>query len=213
LLNTAVKDDRGRIASYCEPFLEKIAFQGEDFAILAARWNYYLGLPASDPFYASSVLVASQTANAMQDPYALLAKGLAATIAKAKQEGVRRILVIGPLPEFPWYAPYCVMRSIRLGLDICSIPRSNVEARRKRTMSTLRAAIGQTDGIRLIDPIDLFCSQTVCRPNDGALLFFSDMSHLSPAGTERLYQTFEHDFLWALTGDDGRNRSHSVSSQ
>ena len=213
LLGTAVKDDRGRIASYCEPFLEKIAFQGDDFAILAARWNYYLGLPPSDPFYASSYLVAEHAADATQDPYALLAKGLAETIAKAKAAGVRRILVIGPLPEFPWYAPYCVMRSIRLGLDICSIPRSNVDARRERTMSTLRAVTDHAEGIRLIDPINLFCTQTVCRPNDGAQLFFSDMSHLSSAGTERLYQTFEPDFLWALTGDDGRKRSHSVSSR
>ena len=213
LLNTAVKDDRGRIASYCEPFFKKIAFQGDDFAIIAARWNYYLGLPPSDPFYASSFLVAPQAATAMQDPYELLAKGLAATIAKAKQAGVRRILVIGPLPEFPWYAPYCVMRSIRLGVDICSIPRSKVEARRERTIATLRAVIDHADGIRFIDPIDLFCTRTECRPNDGARLFFSDMSHLSPAGTEQLYQTFEHDFLWVLTGDDGKNRSHSVSSQ
>ena len=213
LLNAAVKDDRGRIASYCEPFFQKISFQGDDFAIITARWNYYLGLPPSDPLYASSVLVAPDAADAMQDPYQIMAKSLAATIAKARQSGVRRVLVIGPLPEFPWYAPYCVMQSMRLGVDICSIPRSNVEARRERTMATLRAVIDHSGGIRLIDPVDLFCTPTVCRPNDGARLFFSDMSHLSPAGTERLYQTFEHDFLWALTGDDVKTKPHSVSAQ
>jgi len=211
LLDTAVKDDRGRIASYCDPFFKKIAFQGNDFAIIAARWNYYLGLPPSDPFYASSFLVAAHAAEGQQDPYTLLAKGLAETIAKAKQAGVRRILVIGPLPEFPWYAPYCVMRSIRLGVDICSVSRSKIEARRERTMSTLRAVTDHKDGVRLVDPVGLFCTQTVCRPNDGARLFFSDMSHLSPAGTERLYKTFEPDFLWALTGDDRKNRARSAS--
>ncbi len=209
LLNTAVEDDRQRIASYCEPFFKTMAFQGDDFAIITARWNYYLGLPPSDPFYASSVLVPPQGAAAMENPYELLAKGFAATIAKAKKAGVRRILVIGPLPEFPWYAPYCVMRSIRLGVDICTIPRSAVEARRDRTIATLHAVIHDADWIRFIDPIDLFCTRTDCRPNNGAQLYFSDMSHLSAAGAERLFRTYRREFLWALTGDDAGKKSVS----
>src|SRR5581483_5724383 len=130
---------------------------------------------------------------------------------QGKAGGRARILVIGPLPEFPWHAPYCVMRSIRLGIDICSIPRANVEARRAKTISTLRGVLDHADGVRFVDPIDLFCTRTECRPNDGAELFFSDMSHLSTAGTARLYGTFAHDFLWALTGEVGKNGSQSKS--
>ncbi|HZQ12526.1 MAG TPA: acyltransferase family protein [Pseudolabrys sp.] len=211
ILNAEVKDDRGRIASYCDPFFQKIAFQGDEFAIITARWNFYLGLPPSDPLYASDTLVAAGAADGAQDPYQIMAKGLAAAVGRAKQAGVRRILVIGPLPEFPWHAPYCVMRSIRLGIDICSIPRANVEARRAKTISTLRGVLDHADGVRFVDPIDLFCTRTECRPNDGAELFFSDMSHLSTAGTARLYGTFAHDFLWALTGEVGKNGSQSKS--
>jgi hypothetical protein len=57
----------------------------------------------------------------------------------------------------------------------------------------------------LIDPIDLFCSATECRPNTGRMLYFADTTHFSTAGSERLYTANENDFLWALTGDAAGN--------
>jgi hypothetical protein len=184
-------------------FFQRIAFSGAEFAIIAARWNFYLGLPASDPYYRSYLLTDRE---AGKDPYELMAKGLAATIAKAQSAGVQRILVIAPLPEFPWQAPYCVMRAVRTGLDLCTLSRRKADARRDRTITTLRQALAPITGVRLIDPIDLFCTGTICRPNNGTLLFFSDTSHLSPAGVERLYQRYESDFLWALTGAAPTNK-------
>jgi hypothetical protein len=200
LLKTAVKDATGKIASYCEPFFHEISFQGAEFAIIIARWNLYLGLPPSDPFYRSAVLVDEQAINDPKDPYEIFAMDLAATISEAQRAGVQRILIVGPLPEFPRSAPYCVMRSIRARVDVCSILRTEVDARRGHTMSILRQATGSSSTIRLIDPIDLFCTPTECRPNNGRKLFFVDTSHLSSAGAERLYQRYEGDFLWALTG-------------
>ncbi len=213
LLNVAVKNPDGRIASYCDPQFEQLSFQGDEFAVISVRWNYYLGLPQSDPYYRSAVLVDAQATNATNDPYAMLAKGLSGTIASAKRAGVQRILIIGPLPEFPWYPPYCVMRSVRLGFDICSISRSAVEARRKKTMMVLRRVAATHDDVRMIDPVDLFCTDTVCRPNDELLLYYFDLTHLSPAGAERLYTSYQREFLWALTGDDPGNKTHDVSRQ
>ena len=202
-----IKDGRGRPAAGCDSFDPK-TFQGAEFAIIAARWNFYLGLPQSDPFHRSFVL----TDQTKKDPYEILAAGLAATLSDAKRAGVRRILVIAPLPEFPWYSPACVVKAIRVGFDTCSILRAKVDARRERTMTVLRQVVAASEDVRLIDPINLFCTEAECRPNKGTELFFFDTSHLSSAGAERLYQGYEHDFLWALTGDDaGKNVSRNSS--
>ena len=196
----AVKDGRGRPAR-CDSF-DPNAFQGAEFAIITVRWNFYLGLPQSDPFHRSFLLVDGQV---KKGPYEILAAGLAATLSDAKRAGVRRILIIAPLPEFPWYSPACVVKAIRVGSDSCSILRAKVDARRERTMAVLRRVVAPFENVRLIDPINLFCTEAECRPNKGAELFFFDTSHLSPAGAERLYQGYERDFLWALTGDDAAN--------
>jgi hypothetical protein len=193
----AVKDGRVRPAARCDSF-DPNAFQGAEFAIITVRWNFYLGLPQSDPFHRSFLLI-DQT---KKDPYEILAAGLAATLADAKRAGVRRILIIAPLPEFPWYSPACVVKAIRVGSDTCSVLRAKVDARRERTVTILRQAVAPFENVRLIDPINLFCTETECRPNNGNELFFFDTSHLSSAGAERLYQGYERDFLWALTGDD-----------
>ena len=206
LLQTAVNSDRGDPAFYCTPFFQQLGFHGAEFVIISARWNYYLGLPPSDPFYRSSVLVAKQAIGEPANPYEVLAMGLTATISEAKHSGVQRILIVGPWPEFPWHSPYCVMRAIRVGTDGCSIARATVEARRKRTMETLRRVIAGFEGVRLIDPINLFCTAEACSPHKGRKLFFSDTTHLSSAGVERLYKAYGRDFLWALTGNETRNK-------
>jgi hypothetical protein len=148
-----------------------------------------------------------------KDPYEILAAGLVATLSDAKRAGVRRILVIAPLPEFPWYSPACVVKAIRVGSDTCSILRAKVDARRERTMTVLRQAVARFENVRLIDPINLFCTETQCRPNKGTELFFFDTSHLSSAGAERLYQRYERVFLWALTGDGVENKVSKDSSR
>jgi len=202
LLQTEVTDLVGNPALYCHPFYENLAFADAEFLIISARWNYYLGLPPSDPFYHSAILVDKRAKNAPTGVYDVLANGLAATIAEAKRAGVRRILIIGPSPEFPGYAPYCLMRAIRVGIDGCAVSRAAVDARRARTMETLyRVAAGPED-VRVIDPINLFCTESICQPYNGRTLYFKDTNHLSPAGFELLYKAYERDFLWALIGDE-----------
>ena len=80
-------------------------------------------------------------------------------------------------------------------------------------MTVLRQAVAPFENVRLIDPINLFCTETECRPNNGTELFFFDTSHLSSAGAERLYQGYERDFLWALTGDGVGNKVSKDSSR
>jgi peptidoglycan/LPS O-acetylase OafA/YrhL len=200
LLQAAVTDHRGEPQTYCREFFRQIAFPDAEFLILAARWNFYLGLPPSDPFYHSFVL-ASEDGKQLTSPYDIMARGLALTIAEAKRSGVRRILIIAPLPEFPLHPPYCLMRSIRVGVDSCTISRAPVDARRTHTMTILRRIAAASLGVKLLDPIDLFCDEKECRPNEGRTLYFFDSNHLSATGFARLYNAYEKDFLWVLTGD------------
>lgn len=204
LLHTALNNERGEPVLQCKPFYQKVDFHEVEFAILAARWNFYLGLPPSDPYYRSYALVAEQRNGEPANPYEVLALTLRATITEAKHSHVERILIIGPPPEFPWDARYCVMRSIRVGVDSCLIARTAVNDRRARTIKILRQVAADFEGVRVVDPIDLFCAAKTCSPHDGRNLYFSDTNHLSTAGVERLYKANERDFLWALTGGDGK---------
>jgi peptidoglycan/LPS O-acetylase OafA/YrhL len=216
LLQTTVTTHRGEPWPPCPTFFRGITFAGVEFVVIAARWNFYLGLPPSDAYFRSFVLRDERGASSPAGPRAQLAKGLAATISAAKSAGVRRILIIAPLPEFPLHPPYCLMRAIRTGIDACTIGRAAVEARRERTISTLREATAGIEGVRLIDPIDLFCTPTTCQPHQDRTLFFADSNHLSAAGVERFYKAFESDFVWAMTGEEGNvadNRKLSSIAQ
>lgn len=200
LIGVSIRDARGRSATYCQSFLGAHSFDGQDFVVMLARWNYYLGLPPSDPYFRSASFAPEDAPGKSIDPYALLAERLDATLQAARQAGVRRILLIGPTPEFPWYAPYCVIRGLRLGRDICTIPRGLVDIRRQRTLAVLRDVAARFDIVRFLDPIDVFCSASICRANSGSTMHFFDLTHLSPAGMERLYDRYHSDFQWALNG-------------
>jgi SGNH domain (fused to AT3 domains) len=202
LLQIAVNDHRGQPVPYCPSFFQNIALSGNEFVILMARWNYYFGLPPSDPFFQSVVLADIGERGTPTDPYELLASGLAAVFAASERAGVRRVLVVGPLPEFPVDPPYCLLRALRVGGDGCRLDRAAVDARRARTIDTMRQVMAGRKDARLIDPIGLFCTASDCRPHEGRTVYFSDSNHLSPAGEERLLEAYKSDFLWALTGDN-----------
>jgi SGNH domain-containing protein len=92
------------------------------------------------------------------------------------------------------------MTSIRAGAEFCAISRQNVENRRGRTVMLLQQVAARHPQVKMIDPIDLFCTASACRPNDGRKLYFSDTNHLSQAGIDELENAFRPQFLWALTG-------------
>src|SRR5262249_16981012 len=139
ILQIGVNDQLGKRVKGCDLLHQDIVFAGSEFMIMAARWNFYLGLPPSDLYYPFSfVLADEQSEGARVEPYELLARGMAAMLAEAKRSGIRRILVIGPLPEFPVDPPYCLVRTIGIGIDGCAIDRTAVDARRAHTLEVLR---------------------------------------------------------------------------
>jgi peptidoglycan/LPS O-acetylase OafA/YrhL len=110
-----------------------------------------------------------------------------------------RILLIGPVPYFPKPGLQCVVLSDRYAenRNRCSETRSEVDASTAAAIEVLRSMPRKFPNVRYINPIDIFCDQTVCRPYQTNEVFYLDSHHLSPAGADKVFDYFEKDFLWA----------------
>lgn len=119
--------------------------------------------------------------------------------------GSRRLLIIGPLPVFDDRGTECILRAERYGLDLdrCSLPRSRVDADRAAAVEALRRLALQTEGARYVDPIDLFCDNTLCRPYKDGTILYRDTNHLNDFGAAYLYNSLKRHFIWAITGQEG----------
>jgi peptidoglycan/LPS O-acetylase OafA/YrhL len=109
-----------------------------------------------------------------------------------------RVLIIGPVPIFPTSSLECVVLSDRhrQNRERCGRPRQEVEADRGALVQVLsNTAIG-FDNVHYVDPIDLFCDTSTCRPFKGNQVFFRDQGHVLPAGADRIYDGFASDFHW-----------------
>jgi peptidoglycan/LPS O-acetylase OafA/YrhL len=159
-----------------------VARPDQNFAIVMFRWNSYLDQPDNDEASVSS------------------------EIAKLSDGGRRRILLVGPVPEFAYKGAQCVLRAIRYGSDRdkCSVSRASVEERRGPAVGLLQHIAETTPNTRYVDPIDLFCDATVCRPSVDGLILMEDEDHLIvPDGGYWLYNALKHDFWWVFGGRAG----------
>ena len=126
---------------------------------------------------------------------------LTALFERFSDGGRRRLLLVGPVPEFTWNDPFrCVVLSRRfgLGVDRCGLPRSEVEARRRRTVAILREVVQKFPNARYVDPVDIFCDERMCLPIKDDGIAYLDATHINPYGAKLLFDRFEPDFLWAF---------------
>jgi hypothetical protein len=109
-----------------------------------------------------------------------------------------RILLIGPVPTFLKPGLECVVLSDHYGGNRgrCVRPRSDVEAEQAKIGDTLRILPGKFQNVRYIDPMDVFCDETVCRPFRKDDVLYSDTHHVLPSGADRIFDSFQGDFLW-----------------
>jgi peptidoglycan/LPS O-acetylase OafA/YrhL len=156
--------------------LTRSAANGGDFAILNYRWN-----PVPEKYL-----------------------GLDAQVQDLLRKGVKRILVIGPVPEFRYKAGICLFRAQRYGenWDRCSLPRAEIETARRPAMTELQRVAAKYPAVRLIDPLEAFCDAKLCRPYEKGATLYRDDNHVSvPYGADRLYFQFKETFWWALAGE------------
>jgi hypothetical protein len=109
-----------------------------------------------------------------------------------------RVLVIGPVPLFNRSSLDCIVLSDRRSdtRESCTRARSEVASDRQPIVDALQKLIGRFDNVRVIDPIDLFCDATTCRPFKGNQVFYLDDGHVTPLGAEYIYDSFSSDFRW-----------------
>ncbi|MEQ1725725.1 MAG: acyltransferase family protein [Sphingopyxis sp.] len=144
--------------------------QGFDRLVIASRWPYgYDDVPLTPP--ATPMAWASD---------------LAQTIAHARGAGFAVVVVIDN-PRFERSVPECLTRhSVRA----CSTARAGVLARR----ATLEQALATMPAAGRIDFTDTLCPGATCPPMlDGAVLY-SDINHLSLAGSAMLATRAPHAF-------------------
>lgn len=139
--------------------------------------------------------------SAIWDPSAFGKRLLSDEIAEFDPNA--RILLIGPVPMFPTSSLECVVLSDRYGTNRnrCLMPRIAFDTFREGAVEMLRLMTDRYPNVRFIDPVDLFCDRTTCRPFKGNEVLYLDSHHLSPAGADLLFDSFRSDFLW-LTGKE-----------
>ena len=183
---------------------ETVANFGEklDFAVLDAAWNRF--------FFGSGWRPNKQIMRAEHDHFS---RSLEETIALLQQRGVRRILVIGPVPEFAAEASTCLSRAASTGRspEICSVKRSLVDERRKDAVQSLLQGVEGKAGVRYVDPLEVFCDEDRCQPIDKGGILYTDDNHLSQHGSNAVYQAFKLDFEWVMGVEKAEDRGTSLA--
>lgn len=163
-----------------------------DFALIASYWDNYPALSKRGE------------ERPADDQHGLFVQYLVATLKDLRKAGVERILVVGPVPVMPTENPAaCVLRSLRydmLDQHRCSISAEANDRQNQESMSRLREAVAQVDGVRLIDPTPVFCDTRYCPPYRDGTLLYRDDDHISDTGAALLYAHFRSDFKWLMDG-------------
>ncbi|MEQ1687236.1 MAG: acyltransferase family protein [Sphingopyxis sp.] len=150
--------------------LASLRAQGFDRLVIASRWPYGRDDEAN-PYPATPSAWASD---------------LAQSIARVREAGFA-VSVVVDNPRFESSVPECLTRSTASG---CTATRTGALARR----ASLEQALAGVHGVGRIDFTDTLCPTATCPPvMDGAVLY-SDINHLSLAGSAMLARRAPHAF-------------------
>lgn len=129
---------------------------------------------------------------------------LEARVQQLLKQGTKRVLLIGPVPEFHYKAGDCIFRAQRYeqDWDRCALPRAELEKGRLAAITELQRVAANYPEVRLVDPFPLFCQRAMCRPHENGVLLYRDEDHISvPYGADWLYHHFKEAFWWTLSGN------------
>lgn len=174
-----------------------------EYAVLYAHWNnaapWYRMDGSLGPAYRYVVDAREQ---GLRDRDAFV-DGMRRTLKRLRAAGVERIMVISATPEFLRSPPACLIRADKYGVDrdaYCSVGSELVMRRRHFSTEWLSAAVEGVDGVRLIDPMPVFCDAQYCRPYDDGGVLYRDDDHLSKRGMTKIIERYDSDFRWLLGG-------------
>ena len=155
-------------------------------AIIEAQWVFHLR--GDRPIGATSNL----------DDRAGFIASIHRTLDVLKRMGVKKTLLIAPVPLYGLSPAICVVRADRRHItrDICSLSRAEIDAQRATAIAWLRASVEGRSDAMLADPIGAFCDDQWCRPYKGDTIYYADYSHLAPSGEQALYAATKPGFDW-----------------
>lgn len=161
--------------------------------ILAGRWPNYLDPPPGGGDLARRLSEGGQILDHEASTRAL-ERSLEARLKQLAAAGLR-VVVIAPLPEFPWSAAECVARR---GAESCVIDRAEAEAQRADALAAVRAAVAGEPGARLFDGFDFFCDARRCEAARSGTLLFEDQHHVTRRGARALLPLARADLVWMV---------------
>lgn len=204
----------GQIQLACRQYNQVVAQEipqlvrnGLKSVVLGGRWNSYLSLPETNPAAMTSfALVNDQfVAQAGGDPLrvghwpadyagslATFEKALRQTFEFLTAQGLA-VMVVAPVPEPYFNAPHCLYRKSEAE---CRFARQRVDERRRETLLRLQRAASGLPGVHIVDLIDFFCDQQMCRVSNGRFAYYRDTDHLTPEMGNYLGQAMAAQLAW-----------------
>ncbi|MCB1474948.1 MAG: acyltransferase [Rhodobiaceae bacterium] len=113
-----------------------------------------------------------------------------------------RILLVAPAPWFGESSLTCVILADRQKADwsTCDSTRAENDKWQKEAAETMADVASKLPNTRFVDPMNVFCDDTTCRPYRGKVLLFEDHTHVMPSGADAIIDAFADDFEWAAEG-------------
>jgi peptidoglycan/LPS O-acetylase OafA/YrhL len=173
------------------------------YAVIYSRWNAYTPwrTKVGGDGGQRRELGHLRAERSAKDQRGIFIEKMRETIGSLQSAGVRRILIIGPTPEFYKDVWSCSIRADHYGKsrdEFCSVPLDRVLARRQFTSLWLQEALSGQRDVRLIDPMPVFCDDTTCRGADGDVVLYRDNNHIVDAGMRKIIEFYKDDFDWLM---------------
>jgi hypothetical protein len=163
--------------------------------ILEARWPNYLAPGQGRGGLPRRLVVGRRVLDRIGSLRALK-DGLGQRLDVLHELGVR-VLLMAPLPEYPWRVPQCVLAR---GVKPCRISRARAEDDRRAAVEALREVAAGRPDVRLFDGIDAFCGTEWCDPAPGGEVALADEHHLTFRAAAGLLPRARADLRWLAGG-------------
>jgi peptidoglycan/LPS O-acetylase OafA/YrhL len=116
--------------------------------------------------------------------YQLLENGLLRTLKKINASD-KSIIFVRDVPSIGEdFRDYCIQRNSHDAHSFdCSIPRAQYELQRSKEVPLINKIKAELPNVRIFDPVDQFCDQTVCYLIKNGKSLFRDHNHISEHGS------------------------------
>jgi hypothetical protein len=165
--------------------------------VLSSRWsNYTENVPAEGEEGLATYLTDDLNSELTSDnSRRVLRESLDRAVSLVERMNVR-VVILNQVPEFGLDTARCVAHARWRSLpeSRCFASTARVRARFAASIAIMRDLARAHPSVQVIDPIPLFCDDTVCRSVIAGELLYGDDDHLSLIGNEYLLRRIAIDW-------------------